>query len=68
METDFVALAYLLNLFLENYPAGENTSRYRFLGCAMSHITQELSLQQKEQYQVRTKKKAVHPAMNILAS
>ena len=62
MESDSVALAYLLNLLLENtYPTD------RFLGCAMSHITQELSLQQKEQYQVRPKK-GEHPAKNILAS
>lgn len=68
METDFEALVYLLNLFLQNYGAGENTSACRFLGCAVSHTTQELSLQQKEQYQLRPTRKAQHPAKNTLAS
>jgi len=67
-ETDFAALIYLLNHFQGTIQLEKTHPTYRFLDCAVSHITQELSPQQIEQYQVRPKMKTEHPSKSILAS
>lgn len=68
-ETDFGSLVYLLNLFLGNCGAGENTSCMQISWlCSVTHHPGAVTSAEGAISKLRPVSKAEHPAKNTLAS